>query len=183
MILRLLGLELKLRQYKLGKAFCDAVVAEAGIEGLNQVWRAPEALPTSPSSSSRSAGCAGSGPCRPPRPLRPEPTSTGAVTNLPSAGESAMRWAIERCNAGQRAGYKHVFGLIDSNNLRNKDIERKPKTHREGFDKTDGSQRQHPEGHQHHQTSHASQRKTATASQRTSSATPAAATPRRSARA
>ena len=45
-ILRLLGLELKLRQYRLGKAFCDAVVEEAGIEGLNRVWRAPEALPT-----------------------------------------------------------------------------------------------------------------------------------------
>ena len=45
-ILRILGLELKLRQYTVGKAFCDGVVAEAGIEGLNQVWRAPEALPT-----------------------------------------------------------------------------------------------------------------------------------------
>ncbi len=45
-ILRILGLELKLRQYTLGKAFCDSVVGEAGIEGLNQVWRAPEALPT-----------------------------------------------------------------------------------------------------------------------------------------
>jgi coenzyme F420 biosynthesis associated uncharacterized protein len=45
-ILRMLGLELKLRQYRLGKAFCDTVVAEAGIEGLNQVWRAPDTLPS-----------------------------------------------------------------------------------------------------------------------------------------
>ncbi len=45
-ILRMLGLELKLRQYRLGKAFCDNVVTEAGIEGLNRVWRAPQALPT-----------------------------------------------------------------------------------------------------------------------------------------
>ncbi len=45
-IMRILGLELKLRQYRLGKAFCDAVVGEAGIEGLNRAWRAPEALPT-----------------------------------------------------------------------------------------------------------------------------------------
>jgi coenzyme F420 biosynthesis associated uncharacterized protein len=45
-ILRMLGLELKLRQYRLGKAFCDTVVGEAGIEGLNRVWRAPDALPT-----------------------------------------------------------------------------------------------------------------------------------------
>jgi coenzyme F420 biosynthesis associated uncharacterized protein len=45
-IARLLGMELKLRQYRLGKRFCDTVVGEAGIEGLNAVWRAPETLPT-----------------------------------------------------------------------------------------------------------------------------------------
>jgi putative hydrolase len=45
-ISRLLGMELKLRQYKLGKAFCDAVAADAGIQGLNRVWSAPEALPS-----------------------------------------------------------------------------------------------------------------------------------------
>jgi coenzyme F420 biosynthesis associated uncharacterized protein len=43
---RLLGLDLKLRQYELGKRFCDAVVEREGIEGLNRVWREPEALPT-----------------------------------------------------------------------------------------------------------------------------------------
>jgi coenzyme F420 biosynthesis associated uncharacterized protein len=45
-ISRLLGMELKLRQYRLGKAFCDAVVSDAGVEGLNTVWSSPEALPT-----------------------------------------------------------------------------------------------------------------------------------------
>ncbi len=45
-ISRLLGMELKLRQYRLGKAFCDAVAADAGIDGLNAVWSSPEALPT-----------------------------------------------------------------------------------------------------------------------------------------
>ena len=35
---RLIGLELKLRQYEQGKAFCDAVVAEGGIEALNRAW-------------------------------------------------------------------------------------------------------------------------------------------------
>jgi coenzyme F420 biosynthesis associated uncharacterized protein len=45
-IARLLGVELKLRQYRLGKAFCDAVAADAGIEGLNEVWGSAEALPT-----------------------------------------------------------------------------------------------------------------------------------------
>jgi coenzyme F420 biosynthesis associated uncharacterized protein len=42
----LLGMELKMRQYRDGKAFCDAVVAEAGIGGLNRAWDAPEQLPT-----------------------------------------------------------------------------------------------------------------------------------------
>ena len=39
-------MDLKLRQYEQGKAFCDGVVARAGIEGLNRVWSAPEAMPT-----------------------------------------------------------------------------------------------------------------------------------------
>jgi coenzyme F420 biosynthesis associated uncharacterized protein len=43
---RLIGMELKLRQYEQGKAFCDGVVALGGIEGLNRVWTAPEHLPT-----------------------------------------------------------------------------------------------------------------------------------------
>jgi putative hydrolase len=45
-IARMLGMDLKLRQYRVGKAFCDEVVAEAGIERLNELWRAPQALPT-----------------------------------------------------------------------------------------------------------------------------------------
>ncbi|HEV2875573.1 MAG TPA: zinc-dependent metalloprotease [Thermoleophilaceae bacterium] len=43
---RLLGFDVKLRQYELGKRFCDAVAASAGIEGLNRVWESPEALPS-----------------------------------------------------------------------------------------------------------------------------------------
>jgi coenzyme F420 biosynthesis associated uncharacterized protein len=43
---RLLGLDFKLRQYELGKRFCDAVAAAAGMEGLNRVWESPEALPS-----------------------------------------------------------------------------------------------------------------------------------------
>jgi coenzyme F420 biosynthesis associated uncharacterized protein len=45
-LMRLLGLDQKMRQYEDGKRFCDAVVAEGGIEALNVVWRAPTALPT-----------------------------------------------------------------------------------------------------------------------------------------
>jgi coenzyme F420 biosynthesis associated uncharacterized protein len=43
---RLIGMDLKLRQYEQGKRFCDAVVARAGIEALNRVWVSPEAMPT-----------------------------------------------------------------------------------------------------------------------------------------
>ena len=44
----LFGFELKLRQYKDGKRFCDAVVAEVGIGGLNRAWLSPEQLPNLP---------------------------------------------------------------------------------------------------------------------------------------
>jgi coenzyme F420 biosynthesis associated uncharacterized protein len=43
---RLLGLELKLRQYQEGRAFCDAVVAAAGIAAMHGAWRSPEDAPT-----------------------------------------------------------------------------------------------------------------------------------------
>jgi coenzyme F420 biosynthesis associated uncharacterized protein len=43
---KLLGLQMKMRQYETGKAFCDAVVAKAGVSGLNHAWLAPESLPT-----------------------------------------------------------------------------------------------------------------------------------------
>ena len=43
---RLLGLDMKMRQYEHGKRFCDAVVARGGIEALNRAWTAPERLPT-----------------------------------------------------------------------------------------------------------------------------------------
>jgi len=42
---RLIGLDMKLAQYETGKAFCDAVVAEGGIERLNVAWSAAELLP------------------------------------------------------------------------------------------------------------------------------------------
>jgi putative hydrolase len=46
LITRLLGLDMKLRQYSLGKAFADATSERAGIEGLNRVWSEPAALPS-----------------------------------------------------------------------------------------------------------------------------------------
>ncbi|HTX33209.1 MAG TPA: zinc-dependent metalloprotease [Solirubrobacteraceae bacterium] len=46
LLARLLGMDLKLRQYEQGKRFCDAIVAEAGPEALHHVFSGPEALPT-----------------------------------------------------------------------------------------------------------------------------------------
>ena len=43
---RLLGLELKMRQYEVGRRFCDAVVQEAGTRALAYAWTGPEALPS-----------------------------------------------------------------------------------------------------------------------------------------
>ena len=43
---RLLGLELKLRQYEMGRRFCDAVVEDGGPQALARAWSGPEALPS-----------------------------------------------------------------------------------------------------------------------------------------
>lgn len=43
---RLLGLELKMRQYEVGEAFVDAVEREAGFRAIDDVWRGPDHLPT-----------------------------------------------------------------------------------------------------------------------------------------
>jgi coenzyme F420 biosynthesis associated uncharacterized protein len=43
---RLLGLELKLRQYEIGRQFCDAVVDQGGPQLLARAWSGPDALPT-----------------------------------------------------------------------------------------------------------------------------------------
>jgi coenzyme F420 biosynthesis associated uncharacterized protein len=46
LLAKLLGLELKLRQYEQGKFFCDAIVNAAGTEALTRVFSGPDALPT-----------------------------------------------------------------------------------------------------------------------------------------
>ena len=44
---KLLGLEMKLRQYEVGRRFCDAVVEQDGPQALGRVWSGPEQLPSS----------------------------------------------------------------------------------------------------------------------------------------
>jgi coenzyme F420 biosynthesis associated uncharacterized protein len=43
---RLLGLELKMRQYEIGRSFCDEVVAAGGPDALARAWTGPEMLPS-----------------------------------------------------------------------------------------------------------------------------------------
>jgi coenzyme F420 biosynthesis associated uncharacterized protein len=43
---RLLGLDLKMRQYEIGKRFCDAVADGHGLAALNRVWAGPAQLPS-----------------------------------------------------------------------------------------------------------------------------------------
>jgi coenzyme F420 biosynthesis associated uncharacterized protein len=44
---RLLGFDLKLKQYTQGRIFCDAIVFARGEDGLRDAWAAPELAPTS----------------------------------------------------------------------------------------------------------------------------------------
>ena len=46
LLARLLGMDMKLRQYERGKIFCDAVVRAGGPRALSHVFSSPEALPT-----------------------------------------------------------------------------------------------------------------------------------------
>jgi coenzyme F420 biosynthesis associated uncharacterized protein len=46
LVARVLGLELKLRQYERGKQFCDFVVREAGVGRLGEVFSEPASLPS-----------------------------------------------------------------------------------------------------------------------------------------
>jgi len=43
---RILGIDLKMKQYEQGSRFVSTVVAEAGMAGFNKVWTSPETLPT-----------------------------------------------------------------------------------------------------------------------------------------
>lgn len=46
LMMRLLGMEMKMRQYQQGKVFCDVVVEAGGIAALNRVWRDAASMPT-----------------------------------------------------------------------------------------------------------------------------------------
>ena len=43
---RMLGIDAKMRQYREGERFVEAVVEQAGMDGFNRVWTSPNTLPT-----------------------------------------------------------------------------------------------------------------------------------------
>lgn len=43
---KLLGIDAKMRQYREGERFVEAVVEQAGMDGFNRVWTSPNTLPT-----------------------------------------------------------------------------------------------------------------------------------------
>ena len=46
MVLALTGINMKMRQYEVGEAFCEAVAARGGVTLLNRVWEGPDLMPT-----------------------------------------------------------------------------------------------------------------------------------------
>jgi coenzyme F420 biosynthesis associated uncharacterized protein len=61
---KLIGMDLKLRQYELGKQFCDHVANAGGIAALNRVWEEPAQMPTLAELSDPDAWLGRTGPAR-----------------------------------------------------------------------------------------------------------------------
>ena len=65
LIRRLLGLDLKMQQYRQGGAFVRAVVDRVGVRGFNTVWESPQTLPTRAETASPAAWPAACWACPP----------------------------------------------------------------------------------------------------------------------
>ncbi len=61
---KLIGMDMKLRQYEQGKKFCDAVAHAGGIATLNRVWEEPAQMPTLAELDDPSGWMARTGPAR-----------------------------------------------------------------------------------------------------------------------
>ena len=112
---RFLGLEMKLRQYEVGRRFCDAVVDEGGPEALALAWSGPEALPSTAELQAPAQWLARTAP----RDLAPRPRSAGSnacsacyklacAEALPLQGFRVVVGCS--CNNLSGTGYKQVFG-------------------------------------------------------------------------
>jgi hypothetical protein len=89
-IRRLLGIDLKMRQYADGARFVRAVVDQIGMDGFNKVWESPETIPTMSEISNPGAWVArvaGAYAAAPPAVAAPvsEPTSEAPTEPPPTA--------------------------------------------------------------------------------------------------
>ena len=101
LLARLLGMDLKLRQYELGKAFCDAVAAAGGDAALQTLWSSADRLP----SARRAPGPRALARARtPPRRRRVENVAPSGVINPSTSGA---------CNQVRLLEYKQVFALLE----------------------------------------------------------------------
>ena len=98
LVARLLGLELKLRQYEQGKFFCDAIVRARGTAALEHVFSGPEALPTLAELDAPAAWLART------MPARARPRARFRRLDAQSG--------IFACNRTGAPGYKHMFDII-----------------------------------------------------------------------
>ncbi len=98
---RLLGLDVKIRQYADGSKFVGAVVDAVGIEGFNQVWTSPETLPRKPELADPHAWVAAR-PRLPPRSLRVDPpTGRGGI---PGSTFPVAAYVSARLHGARRPG-------------------------------------------------------------------------------
>ncbi len=92
-IRRLLGIDLKMRQYADGARFVRAVVDQIGMDGFNKVWESPETIPTMSEISDPPAWItrvAGGYAAAPPAVTGP---ASAAPANVPGNGTSATSGA------------------------------------------------------------------------------------------
>ena len=130
---KLIGMDMKLRQYEQGKRFCDGVVERAGIAGLNRVWERPDQMPTLAELDDPAGWLARTEP--PPRaltgrpdrrsePFRPPVEARRGTRDPPHCSRTNARSGCHKvragspsvhaespiaCNKEWSAGYKHVF--------------------------------------------------------------------------
>ena len=101
LLAKLLGLELKLRQYEQGKYFCDTIVERAGTVALVHVFSGPAALPTLAELRDPPAGCA--------RRARRRAASALERVEAPRVRHEAVGSSHVRGRRARRAGDERTF--------------------------------------------------------------------------
>ena len=99
-IRRILGIDLKMKQYEQGAQFVKTVVDEAGMEVFNKVWTSPETLPTRDEITNPRPGWAGWTAPRRTAAARPRADQPSGTPMGPHAAVAAVRLAVRRGLSG-----------------------------------------------------------------------------------